>query len=236
MEQQVVETGTVEAMKKEKGRLQAQRMRDAQKRKRAERALKAVEITPAPAIKVNNDSDKVTFFTEIDLDAKGNPKASYPFYFNKKRMDEVREEYKRLKGMIDRREVPPEYTGEVMEKIRAHETEMAAIEKHKPNVKNIDKIRKYRDELEEAIKPTMFTSSEMKDGLVDPNEEARRMTEPIISVPQDIRELIANNGGKLSKDGKASRDDLTRTWQMCQWHLREHGEYVNLDAESLRKR
>jgi hypothetical protein len=208
-----------------------EKMQAARRAKKAEKkAIKA-----APAVKVKEEG-KITFFTEMDIDSKGRMKSSYPFYFNTKRMDEAKEEYRRLKGMIDRREVPSEYTGEVMAKINAYEAEMAAIERNKPRVQDIGRIKKYRDGLEEVIKPTMFTKKDMIDGLVDPNEEARRMSEPTIPVPAELRELLVNNGGKLSSDGKASRDDLTRTWQMCQWHLRNAGEYTSLDAEYLRQR
>ena len=227
-----VQKPQISEAEKAKRKAVGERMKAGKLAKEAARKAKA----SAPAVKIDKEEGKITFFTEMDIDSKGRMKSSYPFYFNTKRMEEAKEEYRRLKGMIDRHEVPSEYTGEVMSKINAYEAEMAAIERNRPRVQDIGRIKKYRDQLQDVIAPTMFTKKEMVDGLVDPNEEARRMAEPIIPVPQELRELLANNGAKLTKEGKASRDDLTRTWQMCQWHIREAGEWVNLDAESLRQR
>jgi hypothetical protein len=219
--------------KKAKRQAQMAKAREARRKNIEERKSAA----DAPKAVVSDDTERITFFTEMDIDRKGRLRASYPFYMDRKRMDRNKEELRRYRGMVERGEVPAEYTGEVMERIRAYETEIHYMEEHMPKItKNLKKIRKYRDDLQDIIAPSMFEKKEMIDGIVDPNEEARRMSEPVIAVPDHLRQFISDNGGRISKQGKACRDDLVRVWQMCQDSFIQAGEFVHTDAEVLRKR
>lgn len=174
--------------------------------------------------------EPISFFTEMDLDKDGNIKSSYPFYFNKNRMEKSKMDLKRLERMIENREVPQEYIGDVNDKIRNYKKELEALDRYTPKVaKNLDRIKKLSDNLKEYIAPSLFTRREMNLGLVDPHEEATRMSEQKISVNSETAEAIVKNGGHVA-NGKVSRDDLTRLYQMCQFHLEEPG-----DVEYLRK-
>jgi hypothetical protein len=186
-------------------------------------------LSPDNTLKAVAD-EPISFFTEMDLDKDGNIKASYPFYFNKRRMENSKMDLNRLERMVENKEVPNEFIGDVMDKIRNYKKELEALERYTPKAaKNLDRIKKLSDTLKDYIAPSLFTRREMNLGLVDPHEESTRMSEPKISVNSETAAAVVKNGGRVD-NGKVSRDDLTRLYQMCQHSLGEPG-----DVEYLRK-
>lgn len=185
----------------------------------------------APAIKASVDDTAINFFTEIDLDKNGNPKASYPFYHNPRHLEEIKEDKRRLEKAIASGFVDADHLPEAKQRISQYATQLEALEKHMPAMeKNIDRIDKMSKSLSDVIAPSMFTRKEMRDGLVDPHEEARRMSEPIIILPSEICSTAIKNGIPVGKDRKVSRDNAVRLWQMCQRKLDR-----SPDAEYLRR-
>jgi hypothetical protein len=71
----------------------------------------------------------------------------------------------------------------------------------------------------------------MKRGVVDAAEEARRMSEPIIRLTDKELAIARNNGIRVSKDGKVSRDGATLIWKFARRALGEpsHSEYLRRD-------
>lgn len=204
-------------------------------RARAARKTKVKEVVEVkdsvPAIKVSADDSAINFFTEIDLDKNGNPKASYPFYHNPRQIEELKEDKRRLEKAISSGFVDADHLPEAKSRIAQYTQQLEAIEKHKPEMeKNIDKIDKMSKTLAGVIAPSMFTRKEMRDGLVDPHEEARRMSEPIITLPPELCSTAIKNGIPVNGDRKVSRDGAVRLWQMCQRRLDR-----SPDAEYLRK-
>jgi hypothetical protein len=177
------------------------------------------------------ETAEITFFTELDYNAKGQLKSVYPFYHNTKVMDDAREDLRRMEKSVASNSVPSEYLPQTMEMIKSTKTLLDTYEAHLPALrKNIDGVIKTRDILSSIIAPSLFTRKEMSLGLVDPHEEARRMAEPCIDVPQELRSIAAKNGVMMDKKHKASRNDISRLYQMCQ---RELGEPA--DVEYLRR-
>lgn len=203
-----------------------------------EMKIKLKELTDAEAsikqvVDVGNGKEtaEINFFTEIDYNSKGQLKSVYPFYHNTKVMDDARESLRRMEKSVERGDVPAQYMPETMSMIKNTKDMLEAYESHLPSLeRNIDMVVSVRNKLVELIAPTLFTRREMTLGLVDPHEEAKRMAEPIIEVPKELRGIAVKNGVMLDKRGKASRNDLSRLYQMCQRKLGEPG-----DVEYLRK-
>ena len=177
------------------------------------------------------DDSSISFMTEIDLDKNGNPKASYPFYQNPRHMEDLKEDKRKLEKAVAAGFVDADHIGEVKSRIAQYGQQLDAYEKHLPEMeKNIDRINKMSKDLADVIAPTMFTRKEMRDGLVDPHEDARRMSEPIIELPKELCETAIRNGVRVDSSRKVSRDGATRLWQMCQRKLGG-----STDAEYLRR-
>jgi hypothetical protein len=177
------------------------------------------------------ETAEICFFTEIDYDSKGNLRAVYPFYHNLKVMEDARDNLRRMERSVDRGDIPKDYLPQTMNMIKETKVMIDTYESHLPSIKkNIDGVKRTRDILADVIAPTLFTRREMSLGLVDPHEEARRMAEPCIDVPQDLRAIAAKNGVMMDNRNRASRNDISRLYQMCQ---RELGEPA--DVEYLRK-
>ena len=203
----------------------------AAKKSKVQEVSEVKEVTSAPAIKVSEDNSAINFFTEIDLDKNGNPKASYPFYYNPRQIEELKEDKRRLEKAVANGFVDADHMPEAQTRISQYTLQLEAIEKHKPEMeKNIDRIDKMSKSLADVIAPSMFTRKEMREGLVDPHEEARRMSEPVVTLPPEVCETAIKNGIPVGKDRKVSRDGAVRLWQMCQRRLDR-----SPDAEYLRR-
>ena len=199
--------------------------------KKSKSLTEVKEVMAAPMVVKEKDNSVINFFTEIDLDSKGNPKASYPFYQNPRQLDEIKEDKRKLEQAVSKGYVDADHLPEVQSRINQYSKQMEALEKHNPDMtKNMDRINKLSKTLADVIAPTMFTRKEMKEGLVDPHEEARRMVEPCIELPKEIRETAIKNGIQVGSDGRVSRDNAVRLWQMCNRTLGQ-----STDAEYLRR-
>jgi hypothetical protein len=207
-------------------------------RARAAKKLKASpltevkeESTVAEIMAKKTDNSAINFFTEIDLDKNGNPKASYPFYQNPRQLEEIKEDKRKLEQAVAKGFVDTDHLPEIQGRINQYSKQLEALEKHNPDMtKNIDRIDKTSKALAEVISPLMFTRKEMREGLVDPHEEARRMVEPCVELPKEVCETAIKNGVPVGSDRKVSRDNAVRLWQMCNRTLGK-----STDAEYLRR-
>jgi hypothetical protein len=177
------------------------------------------------------EAASIMFFTEADLDPKGRIKHQYPVYFNRKQKDDIQEEIRRLKTGIDKKLFPDGVMGEAREKLRKAEDALERMETMRPDFeKHKDRIAKLRDELGTGISDSLFTRDEMKKGLADAHEEARRMSEPVITLSPSAAGVAVQNGIRITGDRKVSRTDATRLWQMSREALGEMR-----DVEVLRR-
>ena len=201
--------------------------------------IRLKELTEAEAcvkqiVDVGNGKEtaEINFFTEIDYNAKGQLKSVYPFYHNTKVMDDARESLRQMEKSVASGVIPGEYLPSTMNMIKETKTMLETYEAHLPTLeRNIDMVVKVRDQLANIIAPSLFTRREMSLGLVDPHEEAKRMSEPVLDVPKELRGIAVKNGVMLDKKNRASRNDMSRLYQMCQRKLGEPAdvEYLRQD-------
>ena len=106
-----------------------------------------------------------------------------------------------------------------------------AMEKAMPKMddKTKDKLFKVHKELGAKIADAMFTRSDMKKGLADAHEEARRMDTPVIKIGSDMSDIArACNVNPI--DGMVSRNQAEKIWKISSRFLGE-----NSNIESLRR-
>ena len=92
-----------------------------------------------------------------------------------------------------------------------------------------DELSKLYELMKGQIRDSMFSRSDMKKGLADPHEEARRMKTPGISV-QGFEAVAKKMGIPVPRSGKISRDEASRIYKMSGRLL---GEQTN--TEHLRR-
>lgn len=195
--------------------------------------------TPAPVSKsVKEEIDsQICYFTMADMrrdHETGEMRIvnTYPLYYSNTQRDDIAEERRMIEKAIEGGLYDPVEMPEVKKRLktlRDKEEMFAHIEPRHLEAKK-DSISKLNRRIETILRDSMFSRREMEKGLADPHEEARRMSEPVISLPREIQGLAVANGIAVSSSGKINRNDLVRVWQMGQKVL---GEYT--DVEYIRK-
>lgn len=176
----------------------------------------------------------VTFFGAVDRKGKkadGEIGSSYPAWYDQRKIEDLQNTIQIQEGMIERSEIQPEALMRAKAELERDKKLLATIEASKPKLKDkdLDSLKKNRDEIEKQIAESMFTKKQMFDGLADPHEEARRMSQPVIKVDPAF---AAACGLKVDSNGKVSRNHATKLWQIAQSYL---GDDRGTNVEALRR-
>ena len=156
--------------------------------------------------------------------------SSMPAWSLKTNTDMLENTVNRLDTAIRNNEVPLEELAYAKEEYEIKKARLDEIKNSKPGLsgRQVDELRKKRDALSDEITRSKFTRLEMERGLVDPHEEADRMSEPCIKVD---REEFKRMGIPVNADGKVSRSKAEIAWKMMTGLL---GDGMNADTETLR--
>ncbi len=157
--------------------------------------------------------------------------SSMPAWSLKTNTEMLENTVSRLDTAIRNNEVPIEELAYAKEEYRMKKERLDEIKNSKPKLsgRQTDELRKKRDDLSEEITRSKFTRLEMEKGLVDPHEEADRMSEPCINVD---REEFRRMGIPVGTNGKVSRSKAEMGWKMMNGLL---GDGLNVDTETLRR-
>ena len=113
---------------------------------------------------------------------------------------------------------------------------MLAIINSKPklNGKDIDTLNGIYENLTGQISDSMFTYTEMQKGLVSAQEEAKRMTQPCISIDDNCASILPQFGIKHTK-GKITRNQASRVSKIIGRLLDKHTniEYFRKDLDII---
>jgi len=166
---------------------------------------------------VAKEDKKIEPFGAVDRKGKqedGIIASQYPGWYHDQQVDEMKESVESQKRALKRDAVPPEEVPYVKNRIKIEEQRHREIVDSKPSLdgKGEDFISNLNKNLGEKIRELMFTRCEMKLGLADAHEEARRMKTPCISVSP----VVAASFGVPCTAGKVTRDGATKIWQMTQ--------------------
>jgi len=178
---------------------------------------------------------ELSFFSESDMivtkDGKKQISSEYPIWYNRQMLDELSEDIRMAEFDIKSGRVKDSQLGQAKEKLSKMRDRMTEIESSMPKLdaKEIDKMAKVRKELGKGIASKMYSRSDMKKGLADSHDEARRMSNPSIDLPPEAIE-IARMCNVHTKDGKISRTEAEKIWKITGRYLDEGS-----NTESLRR-
>jgi len=171
-------------------------------------------------------------FTQSDLSPDGKKIAStIPLWYNPTYKEELENTIAIMSHALREGQVPEGRRSEYQANLKMLKDRLQSIDDAIPKFdkKAIDYVSRVISSLSEKIRNAMFTRDEMMKGLADPNEEARRMTQPCITLTEhEIRWAKACNVKVY--DGKASRTACELMWKIGRRIL---GEPTNVEV--LRK-
>jgi len=174
------------------------------------------------------------FFTGADKNRDGKNASEYPAWMHQSQMDELRESIRQREHALDNDLV---YASERMiqrDRLKKEKEKLGVIEESKPKLEGpeLDRLVKARKYLGGEITKLMYSHSEMERGTADAHEEARRMTEPCVSIKgEDVLPIIKACGvDGVTVDCRISRNQAEKCWKILSAYL---GEPQN--TEVLRK-
>lgn len=173
-------------------------------------------------------SNTYEFFGDVDRNKNGSIGSVYPAWGMGVHLDELNESIERAEREIARGAIPPTEISFARENLVKDKKRLDKIMCSKPTFegKQLDDVAKEYKRLRAEIKSSMFTRSEMMLGTADPHEEARRMSEPCISVNGDI---AMGCNVKPGVNNLVNRNDATKIFKIL-------GRYLNepTNVETLR--
>lgn len=171
--------------------------------------------------------EKVEIFGAIDRKEKkedGAIVSTYPGWYLDRNLEDLQEGIDSRKRSIKRGDTPPEDVMRVKNEIKQAEIKYSEIIGSKPEMKG--KVSDFLSEINKSmaaeITRSLFTREQMKKGLADVHEEARRMKTPFIKIDP----TVARSFGVPCTKGMISRDGATQIWQMTQ---KLRGESTNVE-------
>lgn len=177
--------------------------------------------------------DDINFFGSVDRKGKrddGAVTSEYPAFYFHTQFDELKEETEKQERQLALGLVPPSEAPYIKAEIARNKERLLDIQKANPKLEGRQKDAVYNmyKELAEQISDSMYTRTEMKKGLSDAHEEARRMSQPIISIKGN--EKFFHNMGITATGGKITRNQASRAYKIMGKALGE-----NTNTERLRK-
>lgn len=182
---------------------------------------------------------EIQFFGEADKSygERGAQKiaSTYPGWYFDVHKENLKEDIAYNERLLEMDLVPKTEVNVTREKLSQKKKRLKEIEASRPKLSGPTKDRymKLKDDLGSKIQESMFSRDEMKKGLADAHEEARRMSEPCIKLDSNDAELLRGMNIKMTPDGtsfKASRNQVTKAWKM----LRKLSD-ESPNVESLRR-
>ena len=136
---------------------------------------------------VKTDDSKIRFFGEVDLNRDGGITSDMPAWYFERQIEDLEENIKRKQGMIDRGAIQPDQIPILRGQIEAEATKLKAIVGSRPKLtdKQRDTCYKVYQNLAQQIGDSMPSRKKAKDGLVNPQNELKRLKTKHITISQD---------------------------------------------------
>lgn len=178
----------------------------------------------------------VKFFGKIDINRKGAIASEIPAWSMTAQLDDLREGLARKKRSIERGEIPLDGIPQLREEIRVEEEKLIKIEDSRPHLNDTqeNEVNRVRKSIAKKISPTMFTRTEMRQGLADPQDEAKKMVQPIIKLDKGEIAMCEANEIPVSKDGMVSRNQASKLYKLTQRYFGESGNIEYLRKDKVR--
>lgn len=177
----------------------------------------------------------IQFFGKIDLNKDGKIASKIPAWAMRPHIEELEEEIGRKERALEAETIPMDSIPKTKEDLRKEKKKLQDILESKPTLTETEqnKVWKIYKDLGTAIKPALFSRSDMMKGLASAHEEMRRMKDPVMSINREVADICESNGIRVTekKEGLfVSRDGAIDMWKHIGRYL---GEQTNV--EILRK-
>lgn len=177
-----------------------------------------------------------SMFGDVDRTREGDVASEYPAWYQTQQMDAFKEHIDQIeRGLKSGRFSNDEIHEKKAEKAKL-ETRLDSMMKSKPKLsdKEKDTLYKHYRSLGEKIQSSMFTRTDMKNGLASPREEARRMKKPCITLDPDECAIAKVCNVKTDKKRMVSRDAATKVFKLLGKILDEPAnvEHLRLDKKT----
>lgn len=168
----------------------------------------------------------VTFYGEVDLNKKGEFSSFMPAWSYTQLLEDMKEQIDSKKRAIDSGLLDAERLVEVRAEHKRLKTRYDDIMASKPDM-DMDKLDRLSKSIGDKISEAMFTRDQMKLGLADAHEEARRMSQPCIELKDEEASLAVDARIKGVKKGNSyvvSRTQAEKLWKLTRKAM---GELAN---------
>ena len=207
-------------------------------KKKREIAATEAEARITETIAKHEDKEVVgdiKFFGEIDLNQYGKVGADYPAWYYPRKIESLKEDLGRMERELNSGAVLPQNVPNLKLIIKQTKDKVNKIEASRPKLtgKQIDRLVKWRRELEPLIQDSQFTYDDMQRGIADAHEEARRMKEGIIKVNPELARIC---NLRPYVNGQYSRDEAIKASKLSGRALQEATHWEEkTNAEVLRR-
>lgn len=176
-----------------------------------------------------DDSGKIKFFGEVDLNDEGGITSQIPAWCFDQHIGYLEEGISRKKRMLERGEVATDQVPVLRGQIKSETEKLERIVASRPNLsdKQKDRCAKAYENLGRQIADTMPTRKESKQGLVSPYDELKRLKG---KKHITIDPTIASACGVKPVQGKITGDEANKCYQILGKALGE-----NTNVERIRK-
>ncbi len=177
----------------------------------------------------------ISFFGKVDRNKEGKIASTAPAWTLKTQIEDLEEDIARKERSLERGDIPVDSIPMTREELKKEKKRLGEILESRPKLTEAEenKLYKIHKDLSTAIKPALFTRSEMMKGVASAHEEMRRMKDPVMNVNKDIAELCEVNNIQVTakKDGLyISRDGATHIWKLIGKYFSEPS-----NVETLRR-
>ena len=183
-------------------------------------------------------SDKITFFSEIDMNDKGKINTTFPSWYFDKVIEDKEESIRKMTYAIKNNHVPPDRLFQYQENLSKEKESLDKILEAKP------KIGKYKDKIASVvgtndkdfgslggkIADAMFSRDQMMKGLADAHTEADRMVKPCIGLSPEETTIAKAANVRVELGNKVSRNAAEIIWKLGRKAIGE-----STDTEILRR-
>ncbi len=161
---------------------------------------------------VQESESKIQFFSEADMDDRGNIKSAMPAWYFEAHIDELKETIGKEERALERGNVEQDQIFRTREEIKKQKKRLKTIENSKPELKgkNKDRCGRAYESLKQQIRDTMPTRKDNYDGLVSPQEELKRLGTKHIKMDTEIGKACGVN----VVHGKVTGDEANKCYQI----------------------
>ena len=150
------------------------------------------------------DSERIQFFGEVDLNPEGGRVADVPSWCFDIHIEEMQETIDRKRRQIELGIVTQESVHLMREEIKMEQDRLDQIVASRPKLtgNQQDKVYNAYNKLGQRIRDTLPTRKENEDGLINAHDELRRMKDKHISISPEIAKacMVKPVNGKISGD------------------------------------